>query len=215
MASPEQFLTFIAAALVLNLSPGVDHVYILSRTVAQGRLVGFMSSWGVCTGAMIHVLTAALGLSAILAASAAAFTAVKVIGAAYLIWLGVQALRSKGLAIQAKDLTNNGKDKPVTPWASFRQGVLIDVLNPKVAIFFLAFLPQFIDPSRGAAWWQITFLGTVVVLIAFIWEAILVFGAGFISSWLQRQREGTKWLNRAMGGTFVGLGVWLLTQQQE
>ena len=214
MASTEQFLAFLVAALVLNLSPGVDHVYVLSRTLAQGRLVGFMSSWGVCTGAMVHVVAAALGLSAILAASATAFTVVKVVGAAYLVWLGIQALRSKGLAIQAEDLARDG-EAPVTPWASFRQGVLIDVLNPKVAIFFLAFLPQFVDASRGAAWWQILFLGAVVVLIAFVWEAVLVFGVGFIAGWLQRQRRAATWLNRGMGGTFVGLGVWLLTQGRE
>lgn len=213
MASPEQFVAFLVAAVVLNISPGIDHVYILSRTIAQGRFVGFMSSWGVCMGAMVHVVAAAVGVSAVLAASATAFTVVKVVGAGYLIWLGIQALRSKGLAVNVEDLTGDTK-APVTPWASFRQGVLIDVLNPKVAIFFLAFLPQFVDASRGAAWWQIIFLGSIVILIAFIWEAILVVGAGFIAGWLQRQQQATTWLNRTMGTVFIGLGVWLVTQRQ-
>ena len=213
MASPEQFSAFLVAALILNLSPGIDHIYILSRTLAQGRLIGFMSSWGVCTGATIQVIAAALGLSAILAASEIAFTVVKVAGAAYLVWLGIQALRAKGLAIQADDLAE-GEEEGATPWTSYRQGVVVNLLNPKSAIFFLSFLPQFVDVSRGAAWWQITILGAIVILIALVWEAVLVFGAGFISRWLQRQPQTTKWLNRIMGSAFVGLGVWLLTQQQ-
>ena len=213
MASPEQFTAFLVAALVLNLSPGIDHIYILSRTLAQGRLVGFMSSWGVCTGASIQVVAAALGLSAILAASEIAFTVVKVAGAAYLIWLGIQALRTKGLAIQADDLTKDNHEG-ATPWTSYRQGVVVNLLNPKSAIFFLSFLPQFVDVSRGATWWQIIVLGAIVILIALVWEAILVFGAGFITNWLQRQPRATKWLNRVMGSVFVGLGIWLLTQQE-
>src|SRR3546814_14309790 len=95
MGSPEQFLIFLAAAVLLNVSPGADHVFILTRTIAQGRLAGFLSSWGVCTGAMIHVLAAAFGISAILAALATAFTVVKPAGAAYLIWLGFRAPRAK------------------------------------------------------------------------------------------------------------------------
>ena len=213
MASPEQFTAFLVAALVLNLSPGIDHIYILSRTLAQGRLVGFMSSWGVCTGASIQVVAAALGLSAILAASEVAFTVVKVAGAAYLIWLGVQALRAKGLAIQAEDLAKDD-DEGATPWTSYRQGVVVNLLNPKSAIFFLSFLPQFVDASRGATWWQIIVLGAIVILIALTWEALLVFGAGLITNWLQRQPRATKWLNRTMGSVFVGLGIWLLTQQE-
>ncbi len=213
MASPEQFSAFFIAALALNLSPGIDHVYILSRTLAQGRLVGFMSSWGVCTGAMVHTIALAFGLSTILAASATAFTIVKVVGAAYLVWLGIQALRSKGLAVQAEDLRQDG-DEHTNPWGAFRQGVLVNVLNPKVAIFFLAFLPQFVDTSRSVTWWQFIVLGTLVILIALVWEAVLVFGAGFISSWLQRQQQATTWLNRVMGSVFVILGAWLVTQSQ-
>lgn len=213
MASPEQFSAFFIAALALNLSPGIDHVYILSRTLAQGRLVGFMSSWGVCTGAMVHTVALAFGLSTILAASATAFTIVKVVGAVYLVWLGIQALRSKGLAVQAEDLEQDG-DEHTNPWGAFRRGVLVNVLNPKVAIFFLAFLPQFVDTSRSATWWQFIVLGTLVILIALVWEAALVFGAGFISSWLQRQQRATTWLNRVMGSVFVVLGVWLVTQSQ-
>lgn len=189
MGRLEQFLAFLVAAIVLNVTPGMDRVYIPSRTLAQGRTLGLMSSWGVCTGAMIHVVAAALGISAILAASATAFTLVKMAGAGYLIWLGIQALRSKGVALA---LEGKPETKPVSPLAAFRQGVLVDVLNPKVAIFFLAFLPQFIDPARGETWWQIVILGEIVIGIALIWEALLVFGAGFAFSWFKGQRQAVR-----------------------
>src|SRR5690606_39027987 len=183
MGGPEQFLVFLVAAVLLNVSPGADHVFILTRTIAQGRLAGFLSSWGVCTGAMFHVLAAAFGISAILAASATAFTVVKLAGAAYLIWLGVRALQSKGLAIT----TDTDATPPASAWKIYRQGLVVDLLNPKVAVFFMAFLPQFVDPALGAAAWQMIALGAVVIAIALIWETFLIFGAGALSQRLRTQ----------------------------
>lgn len=210
MGSLDQFLVFLAAAVLLNVSPGADHVFILTRTVAQGRLAGFLSSWGVCTGAMIHVLAAAFGISAILAASATAFTVVKLAGAAYLIWLGVRALQSKGLALSA----DPGATPPAGAWKIYRQGVIVDLLNPKVAVFFMAFLPQFVDPALGSAAWQMIALGAVVIAVALVWETFLVFGAGALTQRLRTQPAIAKWINRASGATFIGLGVKLAVERR-
>ncbi|MGD9947884.1 MAG: LysE family translocator, partial [Desulfobulbus sp.] len=133
---------FFSAALALNLAPGPDLMYVLSRTVAQGTRIGLASAAGVSTGALVHVAAAAFGLSAILATSAFAFAAVKYVGACYLFYLGIQALRSGGTKFDLK----TRETKMILPWQAFRQGVLVDVLNPKVAIFFMAFLPQFVRP---------------------------------------------------------------------
>lgn len=210
MGSLDQFLIFLVAAVLLNLSPGADHVFILTRTIAQGRLAGFLSSWGVCTGAMIHVLAAAFGISAILAASATAFTVVKLAGAAYLIWLGVRALQSKGLALSA--------DPAMTPlesaWAIYRQGVIVDLLNPKVAVFFMAFLPQFVDERLGGATWQMVTLGAVVIAVALMWETALIFGAGALSHRLRTRPAIARWINRVSGATFIGLGVRLAVERR-
>jgi RhtB (resistance to homoserine/threonine) family protein len=210
MGSLEQFLVFFAAAVLLNVSPGADHVFILTRTVAQGRLAGFLSSWGVCTGAMIHVLAAALGISAILAASATAFTVVKLAGAAYLIWLGIRSLRSKGLAFAPA----SGAAPRASGWTIYRQGVIVDLLNPKVAIFFMAFLPQFVDPALGHTAGQMIALGAVVIVVGLVWETFLIFGAGALSQRLRTQPALARWVNRVSGVTFIGLGIKLAVERR-
>lgn len=138
------WIAFLTAAVLLNLSPGPDMAFILGHTLKSGTRTGFAALFGIWTGASLHVATAAFGLSAILAASALAFSIVKWIGAIYLIWLGIQALRSKGdggLVNAAKDVLPRGR--------VYRQGILVSLLNPKVAIFFLAFLPQFVVDGAG------------------------------------------------------------------
>lgn len=210
MGSLEQFLVFLAAAVLLNVSPGADHVFILTRTIAQGRLAGFLSSWGVCSGAMIHVLAAAFGISAILAASATAFTIVKLAGAAYLIWLGLRALRGQGLAIP----TSAEGLKQASPWTTYRQGLIVDLLNPKVAVFFMAFLPQFVDPALGRAGLQMVALGAVVIAVALAWETFLIFGAGALSHRLRAQPRIARWINRICGATFIGLGLRLAVERR-
>lgn len=210
MGSLEQFLVFLAAAVLLNVSPGADHVFILTRTVAQGRLAGFLSSWGVCSGAMIHVAFAAFGISAILAASATAFTVVKLAGAAYLIWLGIRALQSKGLALRL----DGGETPRAGAWTLYRQGVVVDLLNPKVAVFFMAFLPQFVDPALGGAAWQMIALGAVVIAIALAWEAALVLGAGLLTHRLRTRPAIARWINRVSGATFIGLGLRLAVERR-
>ena len=154
------WIVFLTAALALNVSPGPDIAYIVSNTVAHGKRHGFAASFGVCSGAIVHVLVAAFGLSAILAASALAFSVVKWVGAAYLIWMGIRTL-------MAKDPSPEMPLVPAEPLhRAFRDGFVVNLFNPKTAIFFLAFLPQFVDPARSALHWQILILGLTFMGLA-------------------------------------------------
>jgi len=204
MTELHYWLVFFTAAVALNVSPGPDLIYILSRTIAQGVKVGLASAAGVCSGAIFHVLAAAFGLSAILAASATAFTVVKYVGAAYLTYLGVQALKSKGSTLE---FTPQKESVTVTPWQAFRQGVLVDVLNPKAAIFFMAFLPQFVRPEHGNSSIQLVVLGLLVILVAIIIESLFVLAAARSTHFFRRNPKASAWLDRILGTIFVSLGI--------
>ncbi|MCA1939726.1 MAG: LysE family translocator, partial [Caenispirillum bisanense] len=174
--------TFLLTALVLNLSPGPDIAFILGHTVRGGVRAGTAAMLGIWTGAFGHVVLAALGLSAIVAASATAFAVVKWVGVAYLVWLGIRALLSKGGSLAAPAAAGPA----MAPWRVFRQGVLIDLLNPKVAIFFLAFLPQFVEPGAGPVWLQLLVHGTLVIAVAAVVEPPLVLLGGRLTEALRR-----------------------------
>lgn len=198
------WLVFFTAAVALNVSPGPDFIYILSRTIAQGVKVGLASAVGVCLGAIVHVLAAAFGLSAILAASATAFTVVKYAGAAYLLYLGVQALKSKGSTLE---FTAQKESVTVTPWQAFRQGVLVDVLNPKAALFFMAFLPQFVRPDHGSSSVQLVVLGLLVILVAIVIESVFVLAAARSTHFFRRHPKASAWLDRTLGTIFISVGI--------
>src|SRR5918992_6263691 len=156
---------FVVTALVILLIPGPAVVYILTRSVVQGRMAGFVSALGVGVGNMTHVVAATLGLSALLASSAVAFSAVKYVGAAYLIFLGIGRLLNG-------DGEGTEERAPSSLRKIFVQGVIVNVLNPKIALFFLAFLPQFVDPARGGVAWQIFFLGLTLALIGIVTDSV-------------------------------------------
>ena len=212
------YTPFLIAALLLNISPGPDMAYIVGQTAVYGRKIGLFSSFGVVSGAFVHVLAATLGLSAILATSAFAFAIVKWIGVAYLVWLGLGALRSSF----AKSANAVGSDepaalvstKPMTAFTAWRQGVMIDVLNPKVAIFFMAFLPQFVDPAMGNGATQFLVLGLVVLLIALVVEGMLVMAVASAAGRIKGSRRLGAWLHRALGTMFIALGIRLAITQQ-
>lgn len=212
------YTPFLIAALLLNISPGPDMAYIVGQTAVHGRKIGLFSSFGVISGAFVHVLAATFGLSAILATSALAFAIVKWIGVAYLVWLGITALRSSF----AKSEIDPGSEepaaristKPMTALGAWRQGVMIDVLNPKVAIFFMAFLPQFIDPARGDAMAQFLALGLTVQVIAFFVEGGLVLAVASAAGRIRGSQTLGTWLHRALGAMFIALGVRLAIAQQ-
>src|SRR5438034_5922745 len=200
------FGLFLAAGILLNLTPGPDTVYILGRSVAQGREAGVASALGICVGSIFHTCAAALGLSAILATSALAFGAIKLLGGAYLIFLGIKMILDRRRHLS---LPSNFRRR--TTRAAFRQGVLTNILNPKVALFFLAFLPQFIDPASGAKVPAFILLGLTFVITGTIWCLILASFAGIFGQRLRGNQSIAQWLNRAVGSLFVFLGARLAT----
>ena len=203
METSSYWLLFLSSAIAINIAPGPDMVYIISKTIAQGRKIGFASSLGVCAGALVHVFAAALGLSAILASSALAFSVVKYAGAAYLIYLGIKSLLSKGDTFDKVSRKNSTS----TPWEAFKQGALVDILNPKVAIFFMAFLPQFIRPGMGHTSVQIIWLGTLVILVAIVVEFLIVLMAAQATNFFRQNRTFSVWLDRVLGTVLIGLAV--------
>lgn len=196
------FVLFVTTGILLNLTPGPDTVYILGRSIAHGRRAGVASALGISVGSVFHTCAAALGLSAFLATSACAFTAVKLAGAAYLIFLGVRALseRNRDLAIPAHFKRNDAA-------AAFRQGILTNILNPKVALFFLAFLPQFIDSATPSKTIAFLILGLTFVITGTIWCLILAWFSSAFSARLRESPTVATLLNRIVGSLFIFLGL--------
>ncbi len=194
---------FFAAAIALNLSPGPDLIFILSRTFSGGKIIGVASSAGVCTGALVHVSAAGLGVSAILATSIAAFNIVKYIGAAYLVYLGIKNFYNAETKL---DLPPETKEN-ISPWSAFKQGMLVDILNPKVALFFMAFLPQFVRPEITQVSFQLVGLGILVILIGFPIECLYILLASRIAHLLHNNVSISKVLDRIFGTILIGLGV--------
>lgn len=207
--SPLHWTAFFSAALLLNISPGPDIAFILGQTIRGGKRAGFAAMFGIWTGAFGHVLMATLGLSAILATSAVAFSAVKWAGAAYLIWLGIRALRFSGQSLVAADVGTASLNSRI-----FRQGALIALLNPKVAIFFLAFLPQFVVPGAGPIWAQFFLHGVLIIAVAALVEPPLVIAGARIAGALRNNLTIGKWLNRGLGALFVALGMRLAVAER-
>jgi threonine/homoserine/homoserine lactone efflux protein len=203
------FGLFLGAAILLNLTPGLDTAYILGRSVALGREAGIASALGISVGTILHTCAAALGLSAILATSAVAFGAIKLLGGAYLIFLGIKMILERSGQLS---LPSNIRRR--TTAAAFRQGVLTNVLNPKVALFFLAFLPQFIDPRSAAKICAFVFLGLTFVTTGTIWCLILAWFASAFSIRLRTNEAVVQGLNRTAGALFVFLGLHLATAKQ-
>ena len=197
------WLLFLATAFALNIAPGPDLLYILTKTIRNGKKVGLASALGVCTGALFHVFAAALGLSVILVSSAFAFSLVKYIGAAYLFYLAYQALRSTGFELNAES-SNQRKE---TAFESFKQGVIIDILNPKVALFFMAFLPQFVREDSGPVSFQLIYLGLLVIAVAMVVETAYILAADKISERVRSSKRLSIWLDRIVGAMFLTLGI--------
>jgi RhtB (resistance to homoserine/threonine) family protein len=203
------FGLFLGAAILLNLTPGPDTVYILGRTIAQGREAGIASALGISLGSIFHTCAAALGLSAVLATSAIAFGAIKLLGGAYLIFLGIKMILDR-----RKQLSLPSSFRRRTTSAAFRQGILTNILNPKVALFFLAFLPQFIDRGSNAKIAAFISLGLTFVSTGTIWCLVLAWFASAFSKRLRTNETISQWLNRTAGALFVFLGVRLATVKQ-
>jgi threonine/homoserine/homoserine lactone efflux protein len=200
---------FLTAAFLLTISPGPDIAFILGQTVKGGTRNGFAAMFGIWAGSLCHVVLAAVGLSAIIATSAIAFSAVKWIGAGYLIWLGIKALRSSG-----GSFVNESTQNP-SPLASvFWQGALVCFLNPKVAIFSFAFLPQFVVDGAGPVWAQLFLHGLLMIVVAAFVEPLLVLLGSRISNGLRNSTSLAKWLDRGLGAMFIALGIRLATSDR-
>lgn len=203
----DALITFALASLLLALAPGPDNLFVLTQSALSGRLAGLAVTLGLCTGLLVHTSAVAFGVAAIFQVSALAFTLLKLVGAGYLIYLAWQAWRAPAAALQ-------GGGSAASLAKLYRRGILMNVTNPKVSIFFLAFLPQFADPARSPLWLQIVLLGGV-----FIVATILVFGgvaclAGSLGSWLGRTPRAQLVMNRLAGTLFLGLALKLATARR-
>jgi len=205
MLTLSQVFPFLLAAMVLTITPGPDNLMVLSVGAARGRRLGMAFGLGCAAGCLSHTVLAVLGVSAVLAASPVAFTALRVLGGAYLIWLGLGALRSRGgvgLPVQA-----NAAQSTDTLARQFFKGVLANAINPKVVLFFLSFLPQFVVPAQGHVPLQMAVLGSIFTLQAALLFGLLGWFAGSIGQWLQHRPRAGLWLDRASGVVFVSLGL--------
>jgi threonine/homoserine/homoserine lactone efflux protein len=205
MLTPEQLLAFLAAAVLLTLSPGPDNMMVLGIGMAKGRLRGMAFGLGCALGCLSHTLLAAVGVSALIAASPLAFTTLKVCGGLYLAWMGFNAIRSRGgaAASRAEEVVESAR-------TLFFRGVFANAINPKVVLFFLSFLPQFVVAQRGGANLQIALLGLVFTAQAAILFGLLGFFSGAVGSWLQQRPRAGMWLDRIAGAIFIGLGLRLI-----
>ena len=201
--------TFFIAAVLLNISPGPDIAFILGQTMRGGRRSGFAAMFGIWTGALGHVLMAAAGLSAILATSALMFSVVKWAGAAYLVWLGLSAIRSGGGTF-VFDHVKSGPEF----FSIYGQGMLVALLNPKVAVFFLAFLPQFIVSGAGPVWAQMFLHGGLIIVVAAFVEPLLVLAGDRLTLALRNNARLGQWLDRSLGAIFIALGLRLALQER-
>lgn len=211
MFGTHHFLTFLLAGITLNVMPGPDTMYIIGRSVAQGRNAGYLSVLGISTGVFIHTCAAAFGLSAILLASSLAFSLVKLAGAVYLIYIGFQLLIQKDSAGRG-DLAENDR---ADLWTIYKQGFLTNLFNPKVALFFMAFLPQFVNPAKASSPVPFVFLGSVFIFTGTLWCLFLATMAGIASSTLHRNPRSLKVARRVTGAVFIGLGVRLAVQNAQ
>ncbi len=201
MLNPAHLPVFLIAALILLLTPGPAVLYIIARSLDQGRLAGFVSVLSIETGNFVHVLAATLGLSVLLASSPLAFAIVKVLGAAYLIYLGIRRLLTRESTAQAEAA------QPQSLGRIYRQGVTVAVLNPKTALFFVAFLPQFVDASRGAVPLQLLTLGCLFVLMAVCTDSAYSLLASTAGKWLSGTPAFLRFERYVAGGIYIGLGI--------
>jgi threonine/homoserine/homoserine lactone efflux protein len=208
MPDPTQLALYVAAAVLLAVTPGPGIFYVAARTLAGGRAEGIASSFGTGLGGMAHVLAGSLGVSAIVLASAELFTVLKLVGAAYLVWLGFRTFRAARREA-ASILVGGTVTPPIGPGRAFREGVLVEALNPKTAAFFLAFVPQFVDPSAGAVALQFVVLGFVSVALNTLADIVVAFAAGGIREGAAARPALVRRLREGSGAAMIALGIGL------
>lgn len=193
--------TFLFASILLALAPGPDNLFVLTQSALHGRLPGLLVVFGLCTGLLVHTLAVICGLAVLFQVSAAAFVALKLLGAGYLVYLAWQAFRAS-----AADLEIAGQPRQ-TPGRLYLRGIVMNLTNPKVSIFFLAFLPQFAEPSRGSVPVQLSLLGGLFILATLLVFGLIALLAGTLGEWFTRSRRAQTWLNRLAGTVFIALAL--------
>ncbi len=200
--------TYFVACLILAIAPGPDNIFVLTQSALQGRKAGILVVLGLCTGLLFHTTAVALGVAVIFKTSELAFTMLKVAGALYLIYLAWGAYRSGATAIEGKS------GSILLSGQLYRRGIFMNITNPKVSIFFLAFLPQFANPARGSLTVQMLILGAVFILSAILVFGAIALAAGSLGEWLSRSQRVQRWINRLAGTVFIGLAIKLLLTER-
>lgn len=209
MVTFAQIFAFLLAAVLITATPGPDNLMVLSMGISKGRMQGIAFGLGCALGCLSHTVLAVLGISAIITASPLAFTALKWIGGAYLIWLGILALRGAG----SGNVAQNTSSENTSLKALFLKGMFANAINPKVVLFFLSFLPQFVVTEQGGVGLQLGILGLVFTAQAAILFGLLGYFAGAIGGWLNRNPRSGLWLDRIAGAVFVGLGIRIMVSR--
>jgi len=207
MLGIENYTAFLFAGILLNITPGADTIYIVTRSISQGKKAGVYSVLGIITGALIHTILSALGLSAILARSAVAFQTVQYLGAAYLIYLGIKMIFEKNHFFDIDTI------EEVNPLTIYKQGIITNALNPKVALFFLSFLPQFINPENTCNSLPFIILGATFTATGTIWCLFLAYSSAFTTKILRGNQKIGLLMQKVSGLVFVGLGINLLIKR--
>lgn len=199
---------FFAAAVALGVAPGPDNIFVLTQSALYGRFAGLIVTLGLCTGLIVHTIAVALGVAAIFQTSELAFTMLKFAGAGYLLYLAFQAFRA------GKTEISGGNGPVLSAWTLYRRGIVMNVSNPKVAIFFLAFLPQFADPARGSVPLQILIFGAFFIVATILVFGGVALGGGMLGAFLKRSPKAQVRLNRLAGLVFVGLALRLAVAER-
>ncbi len=205
----ETIAVFFTASVALALAPGPDNIFVLTQSAIQGRAAGLFVTLGLCTGLLVHTAAVSLGVAALFAASAVAFNTLKIIGAAYLAWLAWQAFRAGTSDILER------RNTAIRSHHLYLRGIVMNVTNPKVAIFFLAFLPQFADPSRGSLPLQLVLFGAIFIVAALLVFSAISWFAGFLGERLGKSRRAQIVLNRVAGTVFAILALKLATAYRD
>lgn len=200
-------LTYFAASLILAITPGPDNIFVLTQAALRGRKAGILVVLGLCTGLVVHTTAVSLGVAVIFQTSALAFTLLKLAGAGYLIYLAWGAFRAGATVI-------DGEKSTLTHGQLFRRGIIMNVTNPKVTIFFLAFLPQFADPARGSLSLQMMLFGGLFIVATILVFGAIALAAGALGEWLKRSERVQKVMNRVAGAVFIGLAAKLLLAER-
>ena len=209
MPSTEILITFTAAAFLLSISPGPSNLYVMARAIAQGTQGGIIAALGLAMGGLVHVVATVLGLSALFTHSPTLYTLIKLAGAAYLIYLGISYWKTKPIGNEREAMRSRKKSALLV----FRESIIVEVTNPKTALFFIALLPQFVVPESGPVAYQLLVLGFIAVMTGFACDTIVAFSTSKAANWLAQSERAQKFQDRISGSILLGMGAFIVTDE--